>query len=473
MVNLFLFLLSTVFAAEKITLSQKDVAELVLKQGPKTKEVSYKYEQSRLPLLQTTSLTDWKLLVESGYEHDRNQSLTQQEDNKYERYITTVSLSKLLLSGTSLTFQLGRTSQKANVVNTTLPPQSTMDNMGLTLEQSLLGNFFGQGDRAKIAQADYTYKSNMKLRTNELQDVVLSSLQQFWNTYVAQENFRESMATRERYEKLVSSVRRKNSLGYANPGELSQIQAEYEGKVQEVKTASQTYLQSLDDLNTLLALPPGTEVDFIVPKELPPVPKLSEKPIDNLRPLQSQNLLVSAAKEGVTVAESNRRPTLNLVGKYNATGVDDTGDKSYAELSSGNHPKVYAGLKFQYNFGSGVLPEDIRAKKAALSLEETKLTRIRNELRDRILNAERRVGTTYTIAQSSMRQREFSQRAVTELTRSYNQGRTDIRFLIDAMNLLYSTEVQAIRALGDYQIALNEWAAARDELIPDQKEENP
>lgn len=56
-----------------------------------------------------------------------------------------------------------------------------------------------------------------------------------------------------------------------------------------------------------------------------------------------------------------------------------------------------------------------------------------------------------------------------ELNRSYTQGRTDIRNLIDAMNALNTTEVAHSRAVGDYFIALNEWAALRDELIKDKE----
>jgi hypothetical protein len=35
------------------------------------------------------------------------------------------------------------------------------------------------------------------------------------------------------------------------------------------------------------------------------------------------------------------------------------------------------------------------------------------------------------------------------------------------MNAFFDSEVQYVRAVGDYSIALNEWAALRDELIPD------
>lgn len=457
--------------ADVVNLSQKDVAETILKQGPKAKEVTYRYEQSKLPLLQAQAVTNWNLNAESGHEVDKAESVNGGfnllGDFKFERYRTTVGLTKPMVTGTTLGVNYNRISQKADFTGTT-NPQLTLDSLGFTLEQTLWGNFLGVGTRASISKAEYEYEAALSLRANELEDLVLESLRAFWNAYVAQENFRESLASRERYEKLVAAVRRKTSLGYSNPGELSQVQAEYEGRVQAVKTASTDYLSNMDILVTLLGLPPGTEVNFVVPRELPPVPKLSEKAIEELRVVRSQELKLKAASKDLDATNTAAKPTLNLVGRYTTTGVDEQADGSFAEMTGNTNPTVYVGVRLQYNFGSGILDEGIRAKRAALALEEVKLTRTRNEEKDRSLAAERKVGATYAVAQSALRQRELRVKAVQELNRTYNQGRTDISVLIRALNDQFATEVEAMRALGNYQIALNEWAAIRDELIPDE-----
>lgn len=477
--GLLIFALMTMTAApfahgEVLNLSQKDVAETILRQGPKAREVAYKYEQSKVPLLTAQAAVNWNLLLESGQEVDKAENFGLLGDFKFERYKTTFALSKPLLTGTTLGVNYARTSQKSDVTGTA-NPQLTLDSLGFTLEQTLWGNFLGAGTRASIAKAEFDYEATLSLRANELEDLVLEALRAFWNAYVAQENFRESLASRDRYEKLVAAVRRKTSLGYSAPGELSQVQAEYEGRVQAVKNASTAYLANVDLLITLLGLPPGSEVNFVVPKELPPVPKLSDKAIEELRIVRSQELKLKASQEDLDSSLSAAKPTLNLVGRYATTGVDPQADGSFAEMTGNTHPTYYVGVKLQYSFGSGILDEGIRARKAARALEEVKLGRTRLEERDKAVAAERKVGATYAVAQSALRQRELREKAVQELNRTYNQGRTDISVLIRALNDLFATEVEAMRALGNYQIALNEWAAIRDELIPDenQKEETP
>lgn len=459
----------TGLATQPLVLSQKDVAELILRQGPKAREVALRYEQSKLPLLQALSETNWNLAVETGKETDRAENLGLLGDFTFERYRTTFALSKPLRSGTVLGVNYARTSQKSDLASSPRP-QLTLDSLGFSIEQALWNNFFGVRTRASIEKAEYDFEATQSLRANELEELVLEALRAFWTTYVAQEHFRESLAARDRYEKLVTAVRRKTSLGYSSPGELSQVQAEYEGRVQVVKNASTEYLASLDRLLTLLGIPPGTEIKFEVPQNLPPVPKLTDKAVEELRVVRSQDLKVQAATKDLVAADSAAKPTLNLVGRLAATGVDEKADGSFAEMTSGSHPTYYVGVKLQYNFGSGILDEGVRAKKAARTLEEARLQRTILEEKDRAVAAERKVSSTYAIAESARKQRTLRERAVQELNRTYNQGRTDISVLIRAMNDLFATEIEAMRALGNYQIALNEWAAVRDDLIPDEKQ---
>ncbi|MGZ3747093.1 MAG: TolC family protein, partial [Pseudobdellovibrionaceae bacterium] len=85
--------------------------------------------------------------------------------------------------------------------------------------------------------------------------------------------------------------------------------------------------------------------------------------------------------------------------------------------------------------------------------------------------AQRKVQTTYAAVLSTSEQKKYREKALKELSRSFSQGRTDISIYIDAMNKFSLAEVQYSQAIGNYQTALNEWAAARDELIPDAVQE--
>lgn len=456
-----------------ITLNQKTVAELVLKQGYKTKEVNLEFQRLRLDPIRALSAYDWKVLIESGFEKDKSASLltgTSQSVATYDRYQTKASLSKPFTTGTTLGLELSRLSQKVewDTLPAQVPPsEQTLDSAGVTLEQALLGNFFGVADRGIVNAAEKNYQASEITRADELEGAVLESLRQFWDSYVAQESFREAVNSRDRYQKLVDAVRRKTSLGYSNPGDLPQVQAEFETREQRVKTTSSEYLKSTENLLTMLALDSDTEIKFEIPTEIPPVPKLPAKKVEDLRAIRSQKLRVEAAEESLKAANSSSYPTLSLVGRAYTSGVDETAEGSFSDLSSGNRPKYYVGLKFQYNFGSGLQEETIVNNRLNRDLQTSILSRRLQETMDIETQTERRVQSLYAITLSSQRQKQFRERASQELNRSYAQGRTDISILITAMNNFFDAEVNYLRALGDYAIALNEWASVRDELIPD------
>ncbi|WP_413582311.1 TolC family protein [Bdellovibrio sp. HCB288] len=463
--------------ANVITLSQKKVAELALQQGYRTKEVNLQYQQQKFPLVQTLSTYDWLLSASTGYELDkRAQLLTSQTldpHNKIERYDTLLQFGKRFTTGTAATLELNRLSQSASydtALGSNVPPgNQTLDRAGIILEQAILGNFFGVADRGIVNGAEETYKASEILRANDLEEVVLSSISQFWSSFIAQENFKEAVAARDRYKKLTDTVRRKTSLGYSNPGDLPQAQAELEAREQIVKSTSTVYLASVENLLTSLALDPKSEVKFEMTTALPPIPSLPPINTEDLRQIRSQKLLVSAAEENLTAAKSLSYPTLNVVGKAYTTGVGEKSEDSYSELTGGSRPDYYVGLKFAYNFGSDFQNERIVYNKLNRDLQQTRLQRQQMEVVDTNIQAERRAQAAYTIAQSAEKQKNYSEKAVSELTRSYSQGRTDINNLIQALNNQFTAQIKYITAVGDYHIALNQWAASRDELIPDEK----
>jgi outer membrane protein TolC len=446
-----------------MSLSQKKVAEMVIAQGPRAKEIENKYQQSRLPYIESLATWDWTLKADSGFEKDNTETLASPALN-YQRYKSNLSLGKSFFTGTNAQLIFSRTSQKSDQLTTN--PQLTADLMTLEITQKLWNNGFGYGDRARVESAEMNFKAQQILRANELQDLVLEAVKLFWKTYVSQEQMRQALGARDRYEKLVTAVKRKSGLGYTSPGELFQVQAELQIRIQKVKATSQDYLKNLDQLNTLLGLPTSTEIDFEIPKEIPAIPKLKDVAIDELRSIKSQKLKLEASKADLSLAESQSRPSIDLVVKSSSTGVDESSTASYAEMTDAQKNKLYTGVAFEYKFGSGLNSEKPFAKKAAVSLEESKLNRFKQEAIDSLLNIERKVSAQYAEALSFQEQKSLRQKAYQELNRSYNQGRTDISRLIESMNALFDSEVSAVTSLGNYEISLNEWAAARDELIP-------
>ncbi|MGZ3769988.1 MAG: TolC family protein [Bdellovibrio sp.] len=473
LLNIILVEVSFAESPKEITLSEKSVKELVLKQGPRALEVNLRYQQFRLDDVRTLSAYDWNISAESGYEDDKSAGLFSTGTTvfpHYKRYRTTMSLQKPFTTGTLLGIEVNSLSQNLDTsIFPSNPPPSAqnLDSAGIALEQAIWGNFFGVADRATVNAADLAYQANMISRANDLEDVVLEAVREFWNTYVAQETNKEAVNSRERYKTLVNAVKRKTSLGYTNPGDLPQVQAEYETRDQRVRTTTLDYKKSVENLITLLALEPNTKINFEIPDMIPSVPQLSPVKPESLRTIRAQKLRLESAQQSLDAAESLQYPTLKLVGRAYTSGYGPGAGDAFSGVTSDKNPKYYLGLKFQYYFGSGLQKETVSNRRISKNLEDTRLQRQLMETEDFLIQSERQAQTAFEITLSAKRQRDFREKASKELNRSYSQGRTDISILITSMNNFFDSEVQYFRALGDYAIALNQWVAARDELVTD------
>lgn len=458
--------------ALKLNLKQSDVAHLVLKQGDRATEANLRSELPRVDLARVLKDFDWFLKANTGYERSRFENLSGVGNLEDQILKSDLTLSKRWWTGTTTAVSWLRNSYRSeyNPLSpgfTVLPTEQTQDIFGVTLEQAFWRNAFGYADRRRVKAAEMDMTAAVITRAQDLQTAVLEGLRSYWTAYIAQENMRQALRSIERYEKLVSTVRRKSGLGFSAPGELPQVQAELEVRRQTVKSSSTTYLRESDRLIELLRLPVNADLVFDIPQEITPPPKLSDVDLAKLRRVKSQQLKTEASDQRVSSAENEEHPNLALVGQAYGSGIEERAADSVGEALSGSRPKYYVGVKFEHNFGSNVQNEETVFRKAQSELERLRLERLKLQSQNELWDFERQSRTLYAQAVSAREQVGLRERAHTEINRAYSQGRTDINFVVEALNQLFAAEVSYSRALGDYQIALASWAAGRDELIPD------
>jgi outer membrane protein TolC len=469
LLSLFLthFMIGSTSRAATLSISPKEIPNLVLKQGLDTQAEILKQQQNRINLAEIRKNYDFQLTADVGNQYSKFEGLSRNSPLNDQTTTANIKLAKPFYTGTTLALEYNKASDRPELVPGSLSIGNYEQNIfGLSLEQNLWRNFFGVAARADLRSVEAGLKASKISEISNLQDVVLTAIRAYWSAYVAQETFQEAVRSRDRYQKVVSSVKKKTGYGYTNPGDSAQAQAELESREQIVKTASISYLASVDALVTLLNLPPQSEIKFVVPEKVnPPPEKPADVNIETLRPVQASLLKLEAATESLKSAQSNSYPDLSLVGRYSAQGLDPSSSESYSEMTSGTRPRYYVGLKLQYNFGSGYQKENEINKRINQQLASLDLQKQRLLLADQKNNLLRQLQAFYSIVQSTQVQKTFREKASLELSRSYNQGRTDIAILIDSLNKYFDAEVRMTRAIGDYQTALSEWQAFQDQLV--------
>lgn len=456
-------------AHAKTQLSPQMVVDQVLERGLQIKKAEFEAQRSYFELEKALGVYDFNLKTSGSYFYDRSQSSLTDTTDLDRKFLFNTTVEKTFITGTQVALSYDNTSTNnrysAFATNTTFPQQS-IDMVGLALRQPIMRNFFGFSDRLKVEIAEQSVLRASEEREEEIEKILLEAMRSFWDAYVAQRQLQESTAARDKYETLVKNVRRKSGFNLSTPGELPRVEAEFNAAESRVKSASAAYLNAVDGLYTLIRNPSAPEdVEFVVSESLPDVPRLTPKPLGDLRPYRIQRNKVENAERSKSVAVNSVWPRLDIVAKAFSTGVEESRDRAVSEMVGGNYPGYYVGFEFETPFDSAVHRGTVADARVVVAQEQNEMLYVEERLRDTLRFAERDVTAKYTLAQNAIDSVEKRSRVVRELENAYRQGRQPLVELIRAYNEFFTAQQERARAIGDYHISLNALAAERDELV--------
>lgn len=458
--------------AGAVALSPQEVVDLALKQAPAVKQAELSAQAAEGVAEKSRGPYDliWRLTPSYTYNEAQNLSGTSNPVDKTFNLDT--SLAKMFSSGTALSLEFNRISQESELSSFTSSlrrPTAASDVLTLSIRQALWRNILGASDRATLSSANAALTIAKLGREEQLEAAILESLSHFWNAYVAEIQLKENSAARQKYEQLVKAVRRKAGFNLSSPGELPRLEAEFEAVDSRVKISSKEFLAALDTLRTNLQLDPKEPITFKASatdkKDIPDIPRLNAVDIESLRPLIIARLTKENAERMQTIAMQSAKPKLDLFASARTTGVDQGSEMAFSKMTSATNPTYVIGLELEVPLDSALFRGTRAEASAKYKIAEIEFKLSLDRLRDGLQNAERTAQAFRDSALSSIEIVAKRERVVREFEASYRQGRTPLVELIRAFNELFDAQLNRARSVGNYMIALNQWAAIRDELV--------
>lgn len=464
----------TIFSqtAGAVALSPQEIVDLALKQAPAVKQAELSAQAAEGLAEKSRGSYDlmWRLTPSYTYSEAQNLSGTSNPVDK--TFTLDTSLAKMFSSGTAVSVEFNRISQESELSTFTSSlrrPTAASDVLTLSIRQALWRNILGEADRATLGSADAAVTIARLGREEQLETAILESLSHFWNAYVAETQLKENSAARAKYEELVKAVRRKAGFNLSSPGELPRLEAEFEAVDSRVKISSKEFLAALDTLRTNLQLDPKEPITFNASatdkKDIPDIPKLKSVDVESLRPLIIARLTKENAERAQTVAMQSAKPKLDLIASARTTGVDQGSEMAFSKMTSATNPTYVIGLELEVPLDSSLFRGTRAEASAKYKIAEIDFKLSMDRLRDGLQDAERTAQAFRDSALSSIEIVAKRERVVREFEASYRQGRTPLVELIRAFNELFDAQLNRARSVGNYMIALNQWAAIRDELV--------
>lgn len=454
--------------AEVLKITPQFVVERVLSQGRDAKNIEFEALKAYYPLSLVLSIYDLKFDGSVSYEMSRARVIGGGGNDQDKTTIWTTLLSKKTSTGTTFSLGYDRTLQNSifrTGSTSTRTPYAVLDEAEFTIKQDLMGNFFGIVDRrAEEVARQNIYVASLQKKENQEQ-LVVTALQLFWDTYVAKETLRENINARNKYEEVVKSIEEKTRTGFSDPGDLPRARAEYETQKKNVKEASFQYISLMDRLFTMMLLPPRDEIVFDVPVEVPPLPPLTKKEISSLRSVRAAEISATNAELEKRAADLGALPSLSVFGRANYTGLESLASRSFADVTANRYPEYEVGLNLSYNFFSEGTKGNQQLKGVLYEQSLNNLAKTKETEDNHLLETLEKVKARYAVAVSAIESVKFWEQAVKAQERSFKQGRVELSTLFTDYRSYYEAQSVRTKAIGDYHISVNELAAARDVLI--------
>lgn len=456
--------------AAELRLDPQFVVNQILGEGREAKDIELKAQAAYTDYYNNYAKYDWIFSGSATYEDSRKQILSGSGNQRDKTSIWSASLEKRIPTGTTFGVTYNRTIQNSIFRPSSTPVRSSYavyDVSEISITQDILWNFLGIAERKTNEAADNFVKAAELQKKEDQENLVLESLELFWNSYVAKENLREALAQRDKYQDLVKEVEGKSRSGFVNPGDLPQARAEYGAQTRNVKEASYSYIENLDKLTTAMKIERhDEEIKFVVKEEIPALPTMVMPNVEGLRPVEIKKISFDAAELAKgAIGLSADLPNLYLVGKAGYTGLDATQSQAFASMSSSSHPVYSIALNLDYRFFSNKSKADKNNVNVGYERSFNDYLQAKEEQIRLVNTAMESVRLNYAAALSAIEEAKQWEEAVKAQERSYRQGRLDFSQLIQNYSKFFASRTTRIKAIGDYHIALHAYAAAVDQLV--------
>lgn len=465
MISIFTTFAIVLNGSPALALTWENFISTALQSSPEVRQTQLRYEVTDLPLQEAQFELEWTATIETGVERDRRLTMNNRVFDLDERVRTTASVTKSFLTGTDLALDITNEDLDSTSTSVVAARDGVFNSYLLTLEQNLWRNAFGSQLRSLVNAADAETQALKNQRLEEVESSLLRGAQLFWQAAVLERQHRESEAALKRYETLVKSIERKSSVRYAAPGELAQVRAQYHGRVRQARENFINFEQAL--LNLKVYLPEIKITDLKWNEKFPQFGvklQSSQHEIEKTRAYAVAELKKQQFSLEADSVESRNRAQVALVGRVGATGVDTSASESQQQLIEGRRPYWYVGVKLSHTFGSGFLTSEVRqaraqarAQEIATQSEKDRLKLIKAQLESAIESLEESI-------KAQNEELEAQRQAVQQLTRTYNQGRTDISILIETINRAETAEVEQVQTRADLELAYLQWQFLFDKI---------
>lgn len=336
----------------------------------------------------------------------------------------------------------------------------------VSLTQPLLKNFWIDNTRYQIQLSKRNLRIDQLGLRLQIMTVINSIKAAYYNLIYARENVQVEEEAVQLAEETMHEDEQKVKVGALAPLDEKQAESQAASAQSDLLTAQTTLVTQENVLKGLLALhleewtsvtPVPSEVLIAVP-ENPDVQECWRLGLDN-RPdfLQAK---VSVEKQHVSIKyEFNQLfPELDLLGSYGHNATELGFSSTLNTIRNGNYPFYSYGVSLTVPLGNTTARNNYKSAKASLQQAVLQLKKVESTIVLNIDNDVKTVRADLLKVSSTRKARLYAEEALEAEQTKLEHGKSTSFVVLQLQNNLTAARSAEIRALADYNIALEQLA---------------
>ncbi len=421
-----------------------------------------------------------------------------------ESTVANSSISKGFLTGTQATLSWNNTFSRTNSGRSDFNP-SKSTNFNLTITQHLLEGFGRAVNNRAIRVAQNNLKVSDHVFRHQVMATVANVVNMYWDLVSYNQNVRVQQQAVDLAQRLWEDNKKQVEAGTLAPIEVVRAEAQVASSQQALTIARTQLLQQEAALKNILSrngvaspliaearIIPTDQIRVPATESVEPVQDLIARALDSRPELAESRLITENARIGLAATKSQLKPTLDLVGSLQNSGLAGqvnslpipsvTGGAptprspsavdayflggygtALAQALRRNFPNYSIGFSFNVPLTNRTAEADMVRDQILVRQQEVRQQQIINQIRLDVTNALIALQQARGQYESAVKTRMLQEQTLAAEEKKFAVGASTIFFVVQAqrdLSLAQSQEVAALSAYSKARVALDQATGA-------------
>jgi len=339
----------------------------------------------------------------------------------------------------------------------------------LSIQQDLLKNMFGVGDRNNLKILKNLTEMKRDAYIFQLSGLIVSSLIDYWQVVIQENALKNSQKGYDATVQIRDIVGRNAAYGLTDSFELNQYQSLVAAAKSRLSLSEFQRDQAMRKLLRTLNMPANTKIQGVteLTEKLPDLDLKQSIETAFKKRVDYKNALrdVEISDLNLALANNNALPSMTAFFNLSTLGQSDVFSTAFGDSLTTKYPTWRVGLSISYPLFDSGIKTSVRNAEYKVEQSQIKLAQLRKEVEDEVTEKYQAVLLQYNVMVNTRTVMNESQIYYEKIMQNAQRGRFNSVVVKNALDSIIDARQRVLEAVVSYNIALLQFDLAKNEVF--------